>query len=170
MTYSTTPTDPSPGWDRFDRGLRAIAVAVVFGVVVAAALGVGGLTTASRSARSGDLAATVHFASVSRPGIATPLRIDVSTIDGSDLGAVTVRVPRRYLDLFDENGLAPEPTGIEADAHVESWVYEDVRTSVLSIDFDARLQPNAHRSSDASIVVSRGSDSVSILIGTRVMP
>jgi hypothetical protein len=170
QVFTTTPPQPSTRWDRFERGLRFVAVSVVFAVVIGALAGAAGLSVATTEQTDGNLSVELTYASVTRPGIATPLTIDIRSVDGAALGNVEVTVPRKYLDLFDENGLAPEPTTIESDGTVETWMYEELTAPVLSIDYDARLQPNAHDSTTADVVVTSRGDRVRLRADTRVMP
>ena len=148
-----------------------MAVCVVFGVVIAALVGFAGLTTATNAEASDTMAVRVEYAEVSRPGIATPLVIDVSARDGALLPPeVTVEIPRRYLDLFDENGLDPQPDTVTSDGVTEIWTFRPGEVSVLSIDFDARLQPNSHFGRDGWVIVRGGGDEVRVDFHTRVMP
>ena len=50
------------------------------------------------------------------------------------------------------------------------WTFAPGDVSVLSIDFDARLQPNMHYDRDGWVVVSGGGDEVRVDFTTRVMP
>lgn len=145
-------------------------MSAVFGVVIGALAGAAGLSVATTEQTVGDLFVELTYPTIARPGIATPLTLDIHSVGGSALGNVEVTVPRKYLDLFDENGLAPEPNTIESDGNVERWSYEGLNVPVLSIDYDARLQPNVHVSTTADLTVTRGTDRVVVRAKTRVMP
>lgn len=172
---STLPRNPTQGWDRFERTLRAVAVSVAGLIVVGALLGFAGLTTTSSTAASGQLELRVEYAAVSRAGIATPLVIELSSRDRSPLPTtVTLELPRHYLDMFDENGLDPAPDGITSDGTTEIWTFETDGASILSVDFDARLQPNEHAGRDGWVeardATTTDGDSVRVDFHTRVMP
>jgi hypothetical protein len=172
---STLPRNPTSGWDRFERALRLLAVVVAGGIVLGALFGLAGLSTSSEAAESGSLQLHVEYAEVSRAGIATPLVIDVSTTDGSPLPAeVEVEILRRYLDMFDENGLDPPPDAVSSDGITEIWTFETDDVSTLSIDFDARLQPNMHYGRDGWVEArdpaDPDADPVRVEFHTRVMP
>jgi hypothetical protein len=131
--------------------------------------GMAGLTTSTAEAIVGNVAVRVQYATVSRPGLATPLTIEVRTVDRTELpDEVVIEVPRRYLDAFDENGLDPEPTSVTSDGVVERWTFETQGEAVLAVDLDARLQPNIHSSRAAEILVEAGADTVSVDIVTQV--
>ena len=81
-------------------------------------------------------------------GLATPFVIDIRSTDGPLPAEVTVEMPRGYLAMFDENGLDPPPDSVTSDGDTEIWTFAPGDVSVLSIDFDARLQPNMHYDRD----------------------
>jgi len=168
---STVPTGPSAGWDRFERALRVVAVCFVFGVVIAALLGWAGIETGSNAEASDSMSVRVEYAEVTRPGIATPLIIEIASRDGKNLPAeVTVEIPRNYLAIFDENGLDPAPDSVSSDGITEIWTFQPGDVSILSIDYDARLQPNTHFGRDGWVIVRADGDEVRVDFHTRVMP
>lgn len=170
---STAPEQPSAGWTRFERALRAVVFLVVFGVVIAALIGVAGLRTRQVTATSNALEVDVTYAQSTRPGISTPFEIDISTPDGSPLPEVLeVRVSTAYLAMFDENGLDPEPEASTSDGTDETWRFElDPGATRLHIDLDARLQPNIHSGETGTVRVSQpGSAPVVAEFRTWVLP
>jgi hypothetical protein len=171
VATSTFPHGPTRGWDRFERILRAASVIIVFGIVIAALLGVAGLATATSRSEDGELGVQVEFASVSRAGLATPLVIEIRSTTGGTLPEeLTVELPRAYLSMFDENGLDPEPDSITSDGETEIWTFAPGDVSTLSIDFDARLQPNMHYTRDGWVIVRGDTSEVRVDFTTRVMP
>jgi hypothetical protein len=169
---STIPSDPAPAWRNFERALRVVAVLVVGGIVLAALLGWVGVRLGTVAASDGNLDVSVRYAELTRPGMATPFTIEVATRDGSPLpGRVHVALPSGYLALFDENGLDPEPVESDADAHTTFLTFEPTRGhSTISIDFDARLQPDVHRGKAARVTVRAGEDRSTVTFRTRVLP
>ncbi len=169
---STEPAAYSSAWDWFDRALRSFAFLAIFGVVAAALLGFGGLTTKSATESNDVLRVTVFYAATTRPGIATPFRITIESVSGDPLPAeLTVEVPTDYLAIFDENGLDPTPDSTASDGVIERWTFKPDGAPVWSIDYDARLQPNIHSGKDATVTVSSEStEPVSVSFHTRVFP
>lgn len=169
---STFPPGPSARWDVFERSLQSLSIVVVFGIVAFALFGFAGLATRGTDNTVGDLTVHVDYATVSRPGLATPLVIGIESTSGMLPAELTVELPRAYLAMFDENGLDPSPDSVTSDGDTEIWTFRPGDVSVLSIDFDARLQPNMHYGRDGWVIV-RGSDSdeaVRVDFHTRVMP
>ena len=168
---STLPSDPSARWQWFERGLRALAVFVAFGVVGYALFGCAGLTTATSSNTSGALRATITYASTTRPGLPTPFIVAIETVDGTPLPVmIDVEIPRNYLSMFDENGLDPAPDSVSSDGTTEVWTFRLDGQPELVIDFDARLQPNMHYGRDGWVEISGGADMVRVDFHTRVLP
>jgi hypothetical protein len=169
---STVPRDPTPGWRTFERALRLVAVVLVVGIVAAAMLGWLGVRLGTVAASDGNLEVSVRYAEITRPGMATPFTVEAATRDGTPLpDRVRVSLPSAYLALFDENGLDPEPVESDADARTTFMTFEPTRGhSTLSIDFDARLQPDVHRGKTARVTVRAGDDRSTVTIRTRVMP
>lgn len=169
---STEPEEPSRSWIRFDEGLRYVAYALVFGVVVAAMFGLAGLRTRELVATNDDLTLTVTYAQITRPGIATPFEIAIDAHGSATLPAeLSVDVPTGYLAMFDENGLAPEPDAATSDGTTETWTFRPGDASTLVIDFDARLQPNIHSGRSATVRVSGlGAEPVAVHLRTWVLP
>jgi len=167
---STFPTNPSPRWDMFERTLRWVSVVVVFGIVLLALLGFAGLATGSATTDGDEFDVRVEYATVSRPGLATPFVIEVESNAGVLPDELTIEIPRAYLSMFDENGLDPAPDTVSSDGTTEVWTFQTDDVSTLSIDFDARLQPNMHYSRDGWVVVSGGDTEVRVDFRTRVMP
>ena len=167
---STYPLNPSPRWDTFERALRLVSVTVVFGIVALALFGVAGLATSSSTSAGAEFSVRVEYATVSRAGLATPFVVEVESTAGALPAELTLELPRRYLSMFDENGLDPAPDSITSDGETEVWTYRPGDVATLSIDFDARLQPNMHHSRDGWVIVHGGDSTVRVDFRTRVMP
>lgn len=168
--WPTHPGVPTRGWDSFERILRVVSVVVIFGIVIAALLGFAGLTTDTQDDSAGRLSVEVEYATVSRPGLATPLVIDIRSTEGLLPPEVTLELPREYLSMFDENGLDPAPDSVTSDGDTEVWTFAPGDVDTLSIDFDARLQPNIHYDRHGWVIVRAGDDEVRVDFTTRVMP
>ena len=156
---------------------RSLRLRRLFLVALAAFLGLGvsdvfGVRTRQVSATGGGYQLTVEYAAVSRPGLATPLSFEIRRPGGFD-GPVRVAVTARYLDLFDENGLSPEPVSATSDGERNIWEFEPPGDSdTLDVSFDVRLEPGvqlvAPRATTA--VLEGGVPVVSVGYRTWVMP
>ena len=130
------------------------------------------MRTREVSVTGGGYELTVRYAAVSRPGLATPLSFEIRRPGGFD-GPVRVAVTARYLDLFDENGLSPDPVSATSDGERSIWEFEPPDDSdTLDVAFDVRLEPGvqliAPRATTA--VLDDGAPVASVSYRTWVMP
>ena len=137
------PTEPAP--TDVSRQMRARlarrAFVVLLGVfLLLGALGFYGVRTTTASAAGGGYELSVDYASVSRPGLATPWAFEVRRAGGFPDG-VTVAVTSSYFDAFDENALGPAPVEETTDGDMTIWRFSPTTSDTLSVSFDARLEP-----------------------------
>jgi hypothetical protein len=174
MADAVTSTIPPPAparWRHVDRALRWVLYGLIGGALVLAAAGRLGLSTSTARTQSGAVRLEVDHATVTRPGLASPFTVTVTDGGGRPLPPeVEVIVPRSYLDLFDENGLDPAPVTSFSNGVSEVWTFETDGLSTLSVDFDARIQPNQRGRVDAEIVVRVDDEVLTTSISTTVLP
>lgn len=117
-------------------------------VAVLAATNRLGLRTEVVSAEGGGLRLEVEFPAVTRPGLPSPVTIDVTSLDGAELpDELVVRVTSDYLALFDQAQPSPQPSTATATSEVTEWTFDvasGARTTSVSIG--ARLHPSTQRS------------------------
>ena len=104
------------------------------------ALGFYGVRTRTASESAGGYELSVHYASVSRPGLATPWSLEVTRPGGFPDG-LTVAVTSSYFDVFDENGLDPAPVEETSDGERTFWKFSPSTSDTISVSFDARIEP-----------------------------
>jgi hypothetical protein len=134
------------------------------------AAGVWGVRTRAVSASGGGYELTVSYAVVTRPGLATPWAVEVRRGGGFD-GPITVATTGAYFDLFDENGLDPDPAAATTDGDLLVWEFDPPTGDTLTITFDARLAPSVQAGGSArTIVLVEGRPVVEVRYRTLVMP
>jgi hypothetical protein len=168
---STIPADTSESTT--ERVLHIAAFTFVGAVLLLAATSLLGVRTGTVSAQSEGYSIEVLRTQVSRPGLATPFGVVISTIDGTDLPAtITLRLDTSYLASFDFNGLEPTPSASFSNERWTWWSF-DVPSdqSSLRIGLDARLEPSVQwaRSGSATLEID-GSSLVGVDFTTWVMP
>ena len=122
------------------RAERRAFIGALLVFLVLGATGRLGVRTAFVTASGGGYELTVMYAAVTRPGLATPWGLEIRRPGGFD-GPVFVATTASYFDLFDENGLDPDPASATADEQNVIWEFEPPLGEVLSVSFDARLEP-----------------------------
>lgn len=155
---------------RRHRTARRLGLALLVAVLLLGAANLLGVRPASVTASGGGFELTVTYAAVSRPGLSTPWAVRVRRPGGFD-GPVTIATTGEYFHLFDENGLDPDPDAATATPDLLVWEFDPPDGEVLTVDFDARLEPASHlgRSAETSILVD-GAPVVSVAYRTVVMP
>ncbi len=138
-TQTDPPQHPLPRLKRARLARRVIIGALCL-FLLAAALGAFGVRTRSVTSTAGDYELTVEYATVTRPGLATPWAIEVVRPAGFD-GPITLAASSAYLDMFDENGLDPDPSKATADGDFVHWEFDPPPADTLSVSFDARIEP-----------------------------
>ena len=146
-----------------------VGAAVVDAATPAGIYGVQSRTTAATGPDGTRL--EVRYATVSRPALATPFDIEVTSPGGFD-APVTVAVRSEYLAMWDENGLDPSPSEETADGESTLWTFEPPDGDVLSISFDARIEPAAQNGESGRVAVldDEGVPIVTVDFRTRVLP
>jgi hypothetical protein len=137
------------------------------------ALGFYGVRTRTATASGGGYELSVRYASVSRPGLATPWSFEVTRPGGFPDG-LTVAVTSSYFDAFDENGLGPAPVDESTDAERTIWRFGPSAGDTLSVSFDARIEPGVQLTSikgRVEVLTGRsGPPAVGVDFSTYVMP
>lgn len=169
----TLPSSPSPGWLTFEQALRLVAATVMLSAVAAAAVGLLGVRSRIASGEAGGVVATVEYAHVARPGLAAPFSVTVESRDGTPLPpSLEVAVTLDYLELFDENGLDPQPASEHTDDGDLVWSFEvppGVRE--FSVSFDGRIEPAVQWKRTGRVAVTAGDRQVAdVDITTWVTP
>ncbi len=173
------PTEPQPTDIRRQvrsRLARRLFVAALGLFLLLGALGVYGVRTRTVSAAGGSYELSVRYASVSRPGLATPWSLEVRRPGGFPDG-LTVAVMSSYFDVFDENGLDPAPEEETSDGERTFWTFGPSAADTISVSFDARIEPGVQvtRAKGRAEVLAgptgpAAATAVSVEFGTWVMP
>jgi hypothetical protein len=145
-----------------------LAVIVLAGL--AHLLGVWSRTVESTSP-DGAVHLGVHYAQVARGGLDVPFRITVQQAGGIDQD-VTIAVTSDYLDLFDRNGIEPQPTGATATADDVIWRFEHPPGDTLEVSVDMQVQAGRHwgRSGTVAVLDDTGSPIVQVQFKTWLAP
>ena len=152
MATSTAPEEvPLPRLRRARR-LRRTFLSLVFLVVLAAAFGLLGVRTETVKVTAEGYELEVRYGKVSRPGLATPWSVTV-THEGGFNGPVKLATTAAYFDIFDENGLDPEPSTSTTSGDLLVWEFDPPDGNVLEVSFDARIEPAVQLKSQEAVTV-----------------
>jgi hypothetical protein len=169
---STIPP-PESGVTPWEQPIRVLAIGFIGVIVLLAGFGLLGVRTTTTEAMGNGFHIAVTHAAVTRAGLATPFSVEVATVDGSPLPAMTtIRVASPYLALFDDNGMEPLPASSFNSSDWTWWTFEvPPEVTRLRVDLDARLEPAVQwgRQAEAAVEID-GEEVVDVQFTTWVMP
>lgn len=156
--------------DRVGRRLFVVALTIFLAL---GAFGVYGVRTRDIEATGGGYELTVHYTSVTRPGLATPWAVEVRRPGGFGDELVEIAVTASYFDAFDENGLDPDPAESLNDGERTIWRFEPTEGDTMAVSFDARIEPGVQLTrvkGSVSVLDASGEDAVTADFSTLVLP
>ena len=171
-SISTEPEPTDIARQKRARAGRRLFVVVLGVFLLLGALGFYGVRTTTAEGAGGGYEVSVDYASVSRPGLATPWAFEVRRPGGFPNG-VTVAVTSKYFDVFDENGLGPAPVEETTDGDLTVWRFGPTTSDTLSVSFDARIEPGVQLTTakgELSVLGTNGEPAVTVAFKTFVMP
>ncbi len=112
----------------------------------------------------------VTYASVTRPGLATPWSVFVRRAGGFE-GSIVIATTAAYFEGFDFNALYPEPASVSRRGSDIVMTFEPPPGEVFRVDFDGRRTPTVVLSGSATTSVHvNGARGPSVSYRTWVMP
>jgi hypothetical protein len=169
---STAPSDVSIRRIKAARATRRLFFLSICAVLVASALELTGVRSDEVSASGGGYELQVAYDDITRGGLAANLTIEIRR-EGGFRNAVSLAITSKYLDIFDVNGVDPEPLGATSDAdRVVQMFQAPERGDVMAVGIDARVQPGIQleRVKGTVAIVENGQDVVSVELKTLVLP
>ncbi len=172
----STPTEPAPTdvtRQTRARTLRRIFVAALALFLVGGALDLYGVRTRTRSATGGGYELSVTYATISRPGLATPFSFEIRRPGGFPDG-LTVAALSSYFDAFDENGFSPTAETETDDGERTIWQFPPSSADTMNVSFDARIEPGVQLTTAKGrleiLAAPDGPPVVAVTFSTFVMP
>ena len=102
-----------------------------------------GVHSTTQPGSGGGYEVTVEYAAVARAGLDVPWKVQVRRAGGFD-GPVTLAVTADYFDIYEEQGLDPQPTAESSDGTYLYWTFDPPPVGdQLAVDFDAYIQPSS---------------------------
>jgi len=150
-------------------GRRGFLIAVLL-LVVAALFGYLGMKTGSVSASSGGYHLDLKYPRIARAGLDVPWQLTVTRPGGFD-GPVTVEVTGSYFDIFESQGITPQPSDETSDGQWDQMTFDKPEGDTLTIDFDIYVQPASQIGhSGTARVLDHGHPAASVDFKTRLVP
>jgi hypothetical protein len=169
---SRPTADLRPDLDRVRRArnVRRVSIGILFAFIGLGAGGVFGARTSTVSTTAEGYDLTVTYPAVTRPGLAIRWAITVRHAGGfSD--PIELSTTSEYLDMFDENGLDPDPAEATTTDDETVWTFDLFESDVLTVSFDARVEPARESGGTGTTTLSvEGRDIAMVRYRTWVMP
>ena len=169
---STDPQEMRLSRIRRARAGRRLFFALLCLFLLAAFAGLLGARTGEATATGGGYELSVTHPSVTRPGLAVNLSIELRRQGGFE-GTVTVAVTSSYLDILDENGLDPDPAVATTDDEHVVWTFDAPdQGDTMTISVDARIEPSVQfKRAEGSVAVLENGQAVATAdFRTLVLP
>ena len=167
---STRPDDVPLDAQRRHRTLRRVGLVAIGALVLAGSANLVGLRLGSASAHAEGTSLEVTYARVTRPGLATPWRVEVRRAGGFD-DPITISTTTAYFESFDFNQWYPEPTSSAVEAESLLLTFEPPVGEVLTVRFDGRATPTFNLGSSAVTALrTPGMPALTVEYRTVVMP
>jgi hypothetical protein len=174
-THSTIPEDTSAAsrYRRIAYTVMTVLLTALLGLVVLDGLSLVdafGVDTSEVTDSGDGYTLTVTAATVSRPGLATPLKVRVRRDGGFD-EPIELAFDRSYLQHFDFNRMYPEASGDHSSGDLVVLEFDPPDGDELVVELDGRLEPAVQSGFGGSIGVLDGDEQVvEVTFHTRVMP
>lgn len=169
-SVSTIPPEASVAVLRRARAVRRTLIALLAAFVLAGATGVLGVRTDVVASTEGGYEVSLHYPSVTRPGLAVRWVLRVVHPGGFD-ATISVATSLEYFDLLDVNAVEPAPSSSEARGAFTVWAFDPPAGETFTVQIDARTEPGRQRGEQVVTIVSVGGERVAELpYVIRVMP
>ena len=171
MSTPTAPPDPDLVNLRRARTGRRLFMVALTAFLALGLLNVYGVRTRETSATAGGDRLTVRYASVTRSGLASPWSVELRRAGGFPSDTVTLSADAAYFDIFDENGVEPEPVASRNDGDRIVWTFLAPMGDTLTFSLDARIEPAVQlKRARGRVSVPEGDPALSVGFSTFVMP
>ena len=171
MSTPTAPADPDLSDLRRARWGRRLFFVALTAFLVLGLLNAYGVRTRETSVMAGGDRLTVRYASVTRPGLASPWSVELRREGGFSSPTVTLSADAAYFDIFDENGVEPEPVESRNDGDRIVWTFLAPVGDTLTFSLDARIEPAVQlKRARGEVSVPDARRPLSVEFSTFVMP
>lgn len=150
-------------------GRRGFLIVVLL-VVLAGLCGYLGMKTRTTTASGGGYRLSLTYAGIARAGLDVPWSLTITHPGGFD-GPVVVETTSSYSDIFESQGISPEPTQETTDGDWDRMTFAQPKGDTLTIDLDVYIQPASQQGrSGTARVLDHGAPAASVDFHTRLVP
>jgi len=145
-------------------------MALLVGIVIAAATGLLGVKTHTVTASADGYTMTVTYPARARPGLPIRWAVHVSHAGGFD-GSVTIGTTADYFHAFDFNNLDPIPSDEKTQGDLLLLTFEQPQGSTLYAVLDALVESGRQHGTTARTILFRnGRPLLTVSYSTLILP
>ena len=130
-----------------------LTVLLVF--VLAGLAGFLGVRTATERDQAAGYTLELRHAATARAGLDVPWEVTVTREGGFDK-ELTLAVTGDYFDIYETQGFTPEPSTSVRDATTLYLTFDAPDGDVLTVDYDAYIQPSSQLGASGEVAVLDG--------------
>jgi hypothetical protein len=150
--------------------VRRLLVALLTAIVLAGAAGLFGVRSSEATASAAGWTVSVTYATIARAGLDVPWKVTVRR-EGGFTGPITLAVTADYFDIYESQGLDPEPSSETSDGERLLWTFDPPPGDELAVDFDAYIQPSSQLGASGEVtVLDGGAEVVTVPFRTWLVP
>ena len=149
---------------------RRIALAVLLVIVVSALTSWLGVHSQTVTTTNDGYRLSLDYPRVARAGLDIPWILTLSH-DGGFQGPVTVALTADYYDIFEFQGMHPEPSAQRSDGNLVYLTFDPPRGDVLRVSLDTYVQPASQIGRDATVqAIVQGRTVAQVHYSTLLVP
>lgn len=170
MTQRSTVGEIAEGAGPWALHLRRLGLALLAVLVAADLSGLLGTRTGSKTVEGDGYTMRLLYPAFGRAGLDVTWQVRVHHIGGfSD--PIVLRVTGDYFDIFESQGLHPEPSSQTRDATGLVLTFDPPSGDTFVVDYDAYVQPASQRGRHARLVLlSHGAPIAAVRFTTYLWP
>jgi hypothetical protein len=150
-------------------GRRAFLMLVLL-VVVAALCGFLGMRKATASATGDGYGISLTCARIARAGLDVPWKLTI-THPGGFSGPVTIQVTSTYFEMFESQGIMPQPSNETDDGQWWTATFAPPQGDTLVVTLDVYVQPVSKQGRSGTVaVLDHHVPAVSVDFKTTLLP
>jgi hypothetical protein len=150
---------------------RRVFVALLVLFLALGLAGLLGVKSATRTATTARGSVEVHYALITRPGLTTPLELDVRA-GGGFSDDVTLSLSAAYLDAFAIDTVSPQPSSETTAGSSVLWTFDQPPGETLAVRIGGQIDADANmgrRHAEVAAFVN-GAPIAKVTFTTLVLP
>jgi hypothetical protein len=149
---------------------RRLFLLLILAIVVAGLSGLLGVRDGTVSSSGAGYSISLNYPRIARAGLDVPWQVTVTHPGGFD-GPVTLAVTGDYFDIFEAQGITPQPSDETQDDSTYYLTFTKPPGDTLVVAWDIYVQPSSQRGRGGTLsVVEDGQPVASVNFTTRLLP